>query len=288
MSKRNFKVILILIVGIFVLFYESYSSYTDAKDYTIDDIQEAEFTFKYDEPAEYGTDVYVLEQSKPLHIPSVIKKDQTLLDDIETNTTLIIGYTEVSDELYDKEIVYIYNHVTPLLTLEQSIADRTATVYLYAVICTILGVILLITLIVYAFRPQKVFREISKVMNDPNYESVFVPPIAGIERIRISLVNNRKQFKEIVRTIPEHTIQFYYLKEDLNNESAILFFRIGQQLVVEYLYYDDNQYSLDLINGQLEFNYPDIVPMDTYEFESFKNALTFFTSETGIKIAIED
>ena len=288
-----FRKILIIVaasaIGI-ALFFGSGKLYLDAQNFNVTGIQEETFTFYNDEYESGDTYILVFEQDKPLYIPSFVHPNKTYLGSLEKNELLVIGYIDGDSDEYDKKAVYVYHNDVEILTLEDYINDHQSNLYMGSTLTGIFGIICIIFVIVSIFIKDSSLtfkRLLNPYEVEASLETIYIPPVPGISRIHVGLVNNRKQFRNILNTLPDYSIQFSYLEEDQNNETGILFYRIGKRLVVEYLYYDDGHYVLELYNEILDFSYPIVIPLEPYEFVTFKNALEVYSSEMDIPIVIE-
>lgn len=262
-------------------------AYFEAQSFSVVGITEGTFTF-YNDVYDGDTYIHVFEQEKPLVIPNYVHPNKSLLNELERQAIIIIGYIEDENGLHDKEVVYLYHNDEVILSYEDYVAGNQRKFYIGSVITLVIGLFCLVTsMIIWIFEPRFIFHSrMTKYEVDPTLEENYVPSVLGIERLDINLLNNRKQFKKMIKTIPEYTIRFYYLSEDLSNETAILFYRIGNQLIVSYLYYEEDHYILELLTEMIEFTYPMLTPLEPYEFEAFKNALEVYSLEMDIPIRI--
>lgn len=269
----------------------SFALYDNAHTFEVTDVQEAVFTFD-----RYDTDdddklIYINEFDKPLYISSFVHPKGSVINSLNPNDTLRVGYIQVFYDDYDMEAVYIYHNDVAILTLDDYIEDQQNNLYLGSLVTGIMALLMIIVWFAYLYKkPMPSMADLIKEYEDEHGEipaPIYVEPVPGIDTIDVNLLKGIRQYKDIAKTIPERTIQFYYLKEDANHESAIVFYRIGKQLVADYVFYENDHYLFEIFDDVLEYSYPRVSPLKSDDYEDFKSALLSFSMEKDIPIVIE-
>lgn len=268
----------------------SMALFDSARTFEVTSIQEVTFTF-YNDENDRGRYIHVFEQEKPLYIPSFVHPNKKLLSELEKHAVLTIGYIGGESKHYDKEIVYMYHEGVAILTLEDYIEDNQNNQYIGSIVTGIMAILMIVLWFAYLYKkPMPSMSNLIKVYEDEHGEipaPLYVEPVPGIDTIDVNLLKGINQYKDIAKTIPERTIQFYYLKEDANHESAIVFYRIGKQLVAEYVFYENDHYLFEIYDDVLEYSYPRVSPLKSDDYEDFKSSLLRFSMENDIPIVLE-
>jgi hypothetical protein len=282
---------LISIASIFIaLTIGSIALFDSASTFEVISIQEVTLTFYNDENNRGSIYIHVFEQEKPLYIPSFVNPNNKLLSELEKNAVLTIGYIGGESDNYDKEIVYMYHEGVAILTLEDYIEDQQNNLYIGSVTTGIMAILMIVLWLAYFYKkPMPKIEDIMLPFNDDeaDAEPVYVEPVPGIEYVNINLFSGQQQYKPILNALPEQTIQFNYLKDDTNHETAIVFYRIGKQLVAEYVFYDGDHYLLEIYDDSLEYSYPRKKSLGREEYKAFTSALSRFSLEKDIQIVID-
>lgn len=269
----------------------SFALYDNAHTFEVTDVQEAVFTFD-----RYDTDdddklIYINEFDKPLYIPSFVHPKGSVINSLNPNDTLRVGYIQVFYDDYDMEAVYIYHNDVAILTLDDYIEDQQNNLYLGSLVTGIMALLMIIVWFAYLYKkPMPSMADLIKQYEDEHGEipaPVYVEPVPGIDTIDVTFLKGHSQYKGIFKTIPERTIRFYYLKDDTNHESAIVFYKIGNQLLAEYVFYENDHYLLEVYDDSLEYSYPNNKPLNREDYEDFTSALSRFSLEMDIPIVIE-
>lgn len=266
----------------------SIALFDSARTFEVTSIQEVTFTF-YNDENNRGRYIHVFEQEKPLYIPSFVHPNRKLLSELEKHAVLTIGYIGGESKHYDKEIVYMYHEEVALLTLEDYIEDNQNNLYIGSVGTGIMAILMIVLWFAYFYKkPIPKMENIMMPYNDEaDAEPLYVEPVQGIEYVDIHFFSPRKQFKAVFNTLKEQTIQFNYLKDDTNHEIAIVFYKIGKQLVAEYVFYNGDHYLLEIYDDRLEYSYPRKKILSREAYEIFTSALNRFSHENDIPIVIE-
>jgi hypothetical protein len=267
----------------------SIALFDSAQSFEVTSIQEVTLTF-YNDENNRGRYIYVFEQEKPLYIPSFVHPNRELLSELEKHAVLTIGYIGGESDNYDKEIVYMYHEGVAILTLEDYIEDNQNNLYIGSVTTGIMAILMIVLWLAYFYKkPMPKMEDIMLPFNDDeaDAEPVYVEPIQGIEYVDIHLFSPRKDYKAIFNTLKEQTIQFNYLKDDPNHEMAIVFYKMGKQLVAEYAFYDGDHYLLEIYDDSLEYSYPRKKTLSPEAYDAFISALNRFSLENDIPIVIE-
>lgn len=262
-----------------------------ARSFKVTNVEEAIFTFERYDVDDDDTLIYINEAEKPIYIPSFVYPKSSILESLNTDDTLRIGFIESEYDQYDMEAVYIYHNDVPILTLEDYIEDQQNNLYLGVLVTGILALGMIVAWFVFLYK--KPFPTVSELIKQYENEHdeipapIYVEPVPGIDTVDYTFLKGRIQYKQIFKTIPERTIQFNYLKEDPNHESAIIFYKIGKQLVAEYVFYENDHYLLEVYDDILEFSYPSNKPLNREDYEDFTKAISRFSFESDIPIVIE-
>lgn len=267
----------------------SIALFDSARTFEVTSIQEVTLTF-YNDENNRGRYIYVFEQEKPLYIPSYVHPNRKLLSELEKHDVLTIGYIGGESDNYDKEIVYMYHEGIAILTLEDYIEDNQNNLYLGSLVTGVMAILMIALWFAYLYKkPLPKMEDIKIPFNDDvaDAEPVYVEPIQGIEYVDIHFFSPRKQYKTIFNTLKDQTIQFNYLKDDPNHEIAIVFYKIGKQLVAEYVFYNGDHYVLEIYDDSMEYFYPRKKTLSREAYDAFTSALNRFSLENDIPIILE-
>jgi len=269
----------------------SIALFDSAVSFEVNNIQEATFTFDRYDTNDDDKLIYINEAEKPLYIPSFVNPKRYILDSLNTNDSLRVGYIESGYDAYDMEAVYVYHNDVAILTIEDYIEDQQNNLYTGSLVTGIMAVGMIVAWFVFLYKkPTPTMADLIKQYEDEHGEipaPVYVEPVPGIDTIDVTFLKGHSQYKDIFKTIPERTIRFYYLKDDTNHESAIVFYKIGKQLLAEYVFYENDHYLLDVYDDSLEYSYPNNKPLNREDYEDFTSALSRFSLEMDIPIVIE-